>query len=194
MKGDEAQIPENSAEGWQFKPDDPAAAAAMNGPQQAQMQTPAGDESVNWSASEFLAHDKGAGWYLTLVGIAALLAAVVYLLTKDVISTSVVIAAAALFGIYAGRRPKTLAYQLDGSGLSISDKFYSYGQFRSFAVMHDGGTESITFMPLRRFMPSLTIYFSPDNEQKIVELLSARLPMENGWRDPIDQFLHRIRF
>ncbi|HEY1835821.1 MAG TPA: hypothetical protein VGG13_03300 [Candidatus Saccharimonadales bacterium] len=151
-------------------------------------------DSVGWTASEFIAHEKGAGWYLALVLATAALTAIIYLLTKDKISSGVVVIAAIIFGVYAGRKPRTLAYRLDDSGLTVADKFYDYGQFRSFVVIGEGAFRSITFMPLKRFMPALTIYYAPEDEQKITDLLADQLPMESRGHDPLDRFLHRIRF
>jgi len=152
------------------------------------------EDSVSWSASEFIAHEKGVGWYLALAGATILFTALIFLLTKDKISSGAVAVAAIVFGAYAARKPRTLEYRLNASGLSIAGKFYDYGQFRSFTNEHDDALSSITFMPLRRFMPALTIYYSPADEQKILQLLSDRLPFENRGRDVVDRFLHRIRF
>lgn len=154
---------------------------------------PAAD-SVSWTASEFIAHEKGAPWYLALVFVTAMLTALIYLFTKDKISSGVVVIAAIIFGTYAARKPRTLEYRLDDTGLHVADKFYDYDQFRSFMVVQEGAFQSITFMPLKRFMPSLTIYCSPEDEQKVTDLLADRLPMENRGHDPLDRFLHRIRF
>jgi hypothetical protein len=150
--------------------------------------------NVTWTAPEFLAHDKDIYWYLTLTGIAAVLATIVMLLTKDKISTIVVIVAAIMFGVYAARKPRILPYELDQAGLHVAEKFYDYGQFRSFFVLDEGNIRSITFIPLRRLMPGLTIYFQPEDEPGIVRILSDRMPMENREHDLLDDILHKIRF
>ena len=79
-------------------------------------------------------------------------------------------------------------------GLRLRGNFYDYGQFRSFAVVPEGTFQSITLMPLKRFMPMLTVYYSPEDEQKITDLLANQLPLENRGRDTLDRFLHHIRF
>lgn len=155
--------------------------------------TGAGD-AVTWSASEYIAHQKTAGWYAALAGAAVVVAALVYVFSHDKVSTSAIIVVAIVFGIYAARKPRVLQYRVDGSGLTIGHKFYSYNQFRSFAVMGETAISNIAFMPLKRFMPLITVYFDPKDEEKIVDLLADRLPMEKFQNDPVDRIMHRIRF
>lgn len=149
---------------------------------------------ITWTASEFIAHSKSVNWYLTL-GIAAIVGtAIVYVLTKDKISSGVVLVAAAALGAYGGRQPRQLEYGLNETGLSIGQKQYPYEAFRSFAVMDEGAFSSISFLPLKRFGQLITIYYDPNDEQSIVDLLSQRLPMEPRQHDMVDRFMKRIRF
>ncbi len=157
-------------------------------------QVPATHEAVSWTASEFIAHEKAASWYLILAGAAILLAAFIYLLTRDVISVVVVAIFAAVFGFFAARKPRVLTYSLDDGGIHISEKFYSYSDFKSFSVLDEGGISGIWLMPLKRFMPSLTIYYAPDDEKKIMDALSSYLPFEERDHDMVDRLMRRVRF
>jgi hypothetical protein len=181
---------------WQFKPEDQGSQSQPTVPSVAsnaqQPTTP--EEEVSWTASEFIAHEKGLNWYLAMVASVLFFTAIVYLVTKDKITTGIIIMAAIIFGVYARRQPRTLNYHMEYGGLTIGEKFYDFGNFRSYVLAHEGALSSVSFMPLRRFMPVLTVYYSPDDEQKIVQLLSTRLPMESIKKDVIDRFLHRIRF
>jgi hypothetical protein len=186
----------NTPSTWQFKPDDdavsgvPASADIPGQPAEPARHA----ETATWSASEFIHHQKSVGWYGMLTLATAVLAAGVYLLTKDKISTSVIIIVAIVLGISAARAPRTLEYKLDEAGLTIGEKFYAYGQFRSFALVQEGAFSSIVFMPLKRFMPLLTIYYAPADEAKVVAVLSDHLPMETHQLDMVDQLMRRIRF
>jgi len=87
-----------------------------------------------------------------------------------------------------------LEYSLDNRGLTIAQKSYPYGVFRSFAVIDEGAFSSIVFIPLKRFMPVLTIYYAPEDENEVVATIADHLPMEQRKRDAIDTLLHKIRF
>jgi len=150
------------------------------------------DSTIVWTASEFIAHDKPAGWYGGLALSAALLAAIIYLLTRDKISTGAVIVVALSLAFYATRKPQQLRYMLNEQGVGVGERFYSYNEFRSFSLMQEGAFSSISFIPLRRLGPMITIYFDPNDEKAIMELLNAHVPFEQREHDMIDKFLKRI--
>lgn len=174
---------------WQFKMEDeeaeqPSVSQAAQTPQQA----------VSWSASEFVAHEKDFGWFAALGVGTALLMLVVFLLTKDYISTGVVLVVAVIFGIYAIRVPRVLQYSLDNKGVQIDKKHYGYDLFKSFTLLQEGGIRSIELMPLRRFMPAITMYIDPEDEAKITQVLSNYLPFEPREQPMVDKLMRRLRF
>jgi hypothetical protein len=154
---------------------------------------PVPEGTITWTASEFVAHDKSAGWYLSLALVAALASAVVYLISRDIISVGVVLAAGALLGVYGSHKPRQLEYRLSEQGIAIGEKTYSYDEFRSFAVVPEGAFSSITFMPLKRFSPPISIFYAPEDEDRIIALLSDRLPFEEH-SDAVDNLMRKIRF
>ncbi len=149
---------------------------------------------ISWTASEFVSHEKSAGWYGALMLVTAVTVALIYLITKDVISTTVVIIAALAFAVLAGRKPKQLQYQLSDTSVSIGHKQLGYTTFKSFSVVPEGAFSSIVFRPLKRFAPLTTIYYAPDDEDKIIALLSKHLPLEEHKLDAVDNMMRRIRF
>ncbi|MGH7194316.1 MAG: hypothetical protein ACREJM_12415, partial [Candidatus Saccharimonadales bacterium] len=150
--------------------------------------------AITWSASEFVAHDKSFGWYAALIAGAVALAGVIYLISRDIVSVAVVIIAALLLGIYGSHKPRQQEYRLDAGGLNIGPKHFGYDEFRSFSVMKEGAFSSILFMPLKRFAVPTTIYYAPQDEDRIVSLLSDYLPLERRTHDAVDWLMHRIRF
>lgn len=155
---------------------------------------PSSTEAVTWTASEYIAHEKSAGWYVQLAAVALLISAAVYWLTHDSISAGVVIIGALFLAIYGGRQPRQLTYRLDAGGLIIGSKRFAFTEFRSFAVADEGAFSSIVLMPLKRFAPLTTIYYAPQDEDKILAVLEAHLPLEEHKPDPVDKLMRRIRF
>jgi hypothetical protein len=152
------------------------------------------DGEVSWTASEFVAHEKSSGWYLGLFAAAAVIAGFVYLLTRDIISTIVVLIGAGALGTLANRKPRQLEYHLDGGGITVGQKHYAYESFRSFSVVPEGAFSSIVFMPLKRFAQTTTIYYAPEDEDKIIDVLTQHLPFEEHKADAVDSLMRRIRF
>lgn len=151
-------------------------------------------EKVAWTAAEFIAHDKSPVWYLALATAGVVASGLVYLITKDKITTVVIAFALLAFGLFAARKPKNQTYALDLSGLHIGQRIYSFTSFKSFAVTEEDQAASLVFMPLKRFMPPLTIHLTPEVEDQAVDFLSQVLPIDQHHRDAVDSLMKRIRF
>lgn len=195
--------PQNS---WQFQPDSHETTPQVITAQPEQQQPaevmpsamaipPSGqDGSISWTASEFIAHSKSSGWYMVLIGAALVIAVLVWLVTKDMVSSAVVVIGALLLAVYGARQPRQLEYRVDQQGLAIGARQHGFHEFRSFSIVPEGAFNGIVLMPLKRFSPLITIYYAPEDEDKIVALLSERLPMEERKKDVIDRLMWRIRF
>lgn len=151
-------------------------------------------QGVSWTASEFVAHNKSAEWYMAVGIVAVLLAVIVYFMSHDIISVVITLIVAIIFGIGASRQPRQMQYAVSDNGVSIGAHFYPYGSFRSFTVASEGPFRSIVFMPLKRFMPPISIYFDPADEQRIGEILADHLPMHEHREAATDKLMRRIRF
>lgn len=171
---------------WKFAPEGSDA--------EQQSAQPADSKAVTWTASEYIHHQKGVGWYAAVGLFAAGASMLVYLLTKDMIATVTIPVAALLFAVSGKIRPRVRTYTLDGRGLHIGSALHPYSSFKSFSFVQEGALTNITFMPLKRFMPQTTIYFAPEDQQKIFEVLSSHLPYQEDNGTAIDRLMHRIRF
>ncbi len=152
------------------------------------------DGTVTWTASEFIHHEKGIGWYGALGLVSLIVSALVYLGTKDVVSAGVMLLAAVIFGVYAGYKPRVRKYSLSYDSLQIDARTFSLQDFRYFSISHDGAITSIMLVPLKRFMLPLTLYVGVDVEQRVLEVLDNTLPLEKARTDTIDALMRRIRF
>ena len=150
--------------------------------------------AFSWTASEFVAHDKSAGWYFGLVIATAILAFFVYLVARDLVSITVLIVVAIIFGVYASHKPRELEYNIDHKGLTVGRKHYGYELFKSFSVVPEGSLQSIVFMPLKRFGATLTVYYPAADEEKIMAVLTGCLPYQDPRRDAVDSLMKKIRF
>jgi hypothetical protein len=152
------------------------------------------DQVVTWEASEYIHHQKAANWYLALAGVTVLICALLFWFIRDWFSIGVVILMAVTVGVYARREPKVQRYSLSRSGLSVGQHHYNLNEFGSYFVTDEGGVQNATFIPLKRFMPPVSVYFLPQDGDKIVSLLGSILPREDRQPDIIDRLMRRIRF
>ncbi|HET7672935.1 MAG TPA: hypothetical protein VFK11_00285 [Candidatus Saccharimonadales bacterium] len=178
--------PQDEKATWAYKPEEPAANPK---PEQ-----PKNKKPITWTASEFVHRHKSSGWYTVFFLGIVVLSVLVYLLTKDIISVVAIAMAGIIFLILAGRKPHQLTFEINDEGITIDKKFYPYNLFRSFGLAQEDGIRSINFMPLKRFMPELSLYFPPDQEAAIVSFLSDHLPHSEHTERTVDKLARKLNF
>ena len=151
-------------------------------------------QSVSWTASEYIAHNKGTAWFVALgLGLFAA-SAVIYLFTRDIFTALAIAVAGITFGVFAARAPRTLEYAIDDEGIHIGQKLYPYNVFKSFDVTEEGSLPAIQLMPLKRFMPPLTVFYDVAQEDVVIGALTTYLPHQEHQPDAVDRLARRIRF
>lgn len=179
---------DKNATGWQFRSED------GDVPNTKSPVATSHDEPITWSASEYITHSKTLAWYLQLSGVAIVAAGLFYWITRDFVVVGTIFVVAILFGVVAGRKPRVRNYGIDTQGITIGEKKYPYGMFKSFSVIQEGPIRSIFLMPVKRFNPPMSLYYPPEGENEIVEVVGSHLAQEAREQDAIDRFMHKIRF
>ena len=151
-------------------------------------------EPVSWTASEYVAHEKGSSWYFTLYAFGLSVTILVYIITRDIIATVAILAGCISMSIYAARKPSTKKYTIDETGITVDELHHPYSKFRSFSVVEEGAIDSIWLKPFKRTSPTVVMYFSPEEESKIVDVMANFLPHEQRELDAVDRFSKKIRF
>ena len=152
----------------------------------------ASDALIQWQATEYVSHERSATWFVVLVLITlALVAVAVFLMQSTTFAILVPVMAVALI-IYVRRPPALLDYSLSRKGIHINDRLYSYEDFRSFGVLSHENVHSVVLMPRKRFQLSQTMYFPEEVGEGVVDMLAARLPMQEVKLDAVDHFLARL--
>ena len=151
-------------------------------------------QPVSWTASEFIANHKSPLWYLGLLAVTALLSALVFFVFHDIISVICIVIVSILFAMLGGRKPRQLSYLVDSQGITIGGKFHPYSLFKSFAIMREGAMGYVNLLPLKRFMPELSVYYALEDEERIVDALGDNLPYEQREEHSFDRLMKRLRF
>jgi hypothetical protein len=195
---DNSETPENqdnNEANWQYKPENSVESNYAGSEVSETGGVPLQQiPSVSWSASEYIAHEKSASWYLALFAASTVLVAFIFLLTEDVLASVVILLACLVIAVYAARKPATKQYVVDEHGITIDNVPHPYRKFRSFSVVEEGAIDSVWLKPLKRFSPVKAIYFSPEDESRIIDVLANFLPHEQKELDAVDRFSKRMRF
>lgn len=168
---------------------------AVNGPATGGAQAGSvSDEVIEWQAKEYITADRNPLWYVGLgvFVIATIILDIFVLQTFFTVSVLAIVIAAVLVVMHV-RPPRMIHYKLDSSGLSVDDQVYPLSEYRAFGVLHDGKENSIHLIPIKRFRPSLQVYFPVESGEAIVDSLGARLPMEELQLDFVDRIVRFFR-
>ena len=150
-------------------------------------------EPVYWQAQEYIHHDKSPVWFIFFaIIVIALIAIAIFLMDSITFAVLVPVMAFALL-VYTHRPPRVLDYTLSSQGLHINDHLYAFEEFKSFGVIHDGKEYSVMLLPVKRFKPGVSVYFPEESGEAIVDMLGARLPMQELKLDLIDQLIRKMR-
>lgn len=167
---------------------------AIGGPRVDEMQSVDPDAVVEWQAQEYITTDKNPVWYagLGIFVVGSIALDVLLLQTFFTVSLLAIVIAVVLVVMHV-RPARMIHYKLDSEGLYVDEQLYPLVDYKSFGVLHDGKENTVHLIPVKRFKPSLQVYFPVESGEAIVDSLSARLPMEELHLDFVDRIVHLFR-
>lgn len=150
-------------------------------------------EPVQWQAAEYLQHEKPPIWYIGFgVILLLLMVAAILLMGSWTFAILIPVMAIALV-VYAHRPPRQLNYVVSEKGLYINEQLHPMGEFKAFGVVQDGTQHALTFIPVKRFRPALTVYFPDKVGERLVDAVGAYLPMQEVKLDVVDRLTRKLR-
>ena len=151
------------------------------------------EQPVHWQATEYIHHERNTPWFIAFaVVVVVLMAVAIFLMNSVTFAILVPVMAAALL-VYIHRPPRMLDYTLSRQGLHVNDHLYTFSEFKGFGVIHDGQEYSVMLLPVKRFHQGVSVYFPEEAGEAIVDLLGARLPMQELHLDFVDKILRKLR-
>lgn len=151
------------------------------------------NEPFSWQAPEGPSTHRPIAWYVIFSLITlGLMAASIFLLKSWTFAVLLPIMAVAVL-LAITKPPRIINYAVSPKGVYVADKLYDFSEFRAFGVLLDPQQPSIILLPVRRFSPGLTIYFSETEGERIVDMLGARLPMQEVKPDAIEKIIRAIK-
>jgi hypothetical protein len=161
--------------------------------EEAMLDLPSDDQPVHWQAQEYIHREKNAIWFVTFGGVVAILMALAIFVMNSLTFAILIPVMAAALVVYSHRPPRLLDYTLSRQGLHINDHLYKFTEFKSFGVVHGDDEYSVRLIPVKRFQPAVSVYFPEEAGEAIVDMLGARLPMEELHLDIIDRIIRKLR-
>lgn len=147
----------------------------------------------SWQSVEYIHRPKGAGWIVGLVIVALALGAFAYWLHAWTFIALILVMTIA-FGVVAYRHPRTLHFKLSQTAVEIDGQVYPLSRFRSYGLLLEEDLFTLVLVPVKRFRPSITLFFHEAEAQQIVGIMSSHLPKEDIHVQWIENLLHSVGF
>lgn len=145
------------------------------------------ETSVTWQGYEYLHFEKSSDWYWIL-GIIALTGAVVSILLSNLLLAVLIVLAAIVGGLYAGREPKLVECSIDRRGIRIDKTRYEFDSLESFWVETEDAHPVIVLKSKKTLMPLVLAPLGELHPDQARSILLDYLP-EVRHREP---FLHKV--
>jgi len=149
---------------------------------------------LTWTASEYIDHQRGPGWYLALAAATILIAAIVFVWSKDYFAVGTIFVVSFIVASVAHWKPSQIEYELSSKGIKIGDKLYPFSLFKTFSVVRETDLLSLVFIPIKRLMPPVSVFLDEINEDKAVSIIGEHLPMEDRVLDGVERLSRRLKF
>lgn len=151
------------------------------------------ENPFSWHAPESMAVERGKMWYIWFVLAALALMALAILVLKSITFAILIPVIVAAVFVLSSKPPKVINYAISPKGVYVADKLYDFSEFRSFGVRQDEAYNSAILLPVKRFAPELTIYFTDQEGETIVNMLGSRLPMQEVRVDTLEKIIRLIK-
>ncbi len=147
----------------------------------------------SWQAPEGEQAQRDKTWYVLFTVVVLILIVLAIFVFKSLTFALLIPVMAAAVVLLSTKPPRVINYAISPKGVYVADKLYDFSEFRAFGVVVDEKLSSAILLPVRRFSPGLTIYFTPADGEQVVDMLGARLPMQEIKPDALDKFIRMIR-
>lgn len=149
---------------------------------------------LQWSSYETIYREKNGLWFIAFISVAIILIFLDLFLLKSYTFSILVVVMSLAIVVLSIRPPRLINYVLSSNnGLYIGEKLYHFNEFKAFGVLRDEGYNSIVLIPIKRFLPSVSVYFPQELGEEIVDVFGARLPMETAKLDFLDIVVKKLR-
>jgi hypothetical protein len=150
-------------------------------------------QPVNWQAPEYVQHDKSPLWYIFFAVIVCVFVGAAIFLQAWTFVVLIPVMAVALM-VYTHRPPHVINYALSEKGLYINDMLHPMGEFKAFSVAQSANPQQnqLVLIPVKRFRPSLTVFFPSEVGEELVDIIGAYLPDQPYKLDAFDKIIQKL--
>ena len=150
-------------------------------------------QPFSWQATEGRQVSRGVVWYVMLGVISIGLMALAIFIFKSITFAILLVVIDIAVIVLTGKPPRSINYGISPKGIYVADKLYDFSEFRAFGVIDEPGSPSIIVLPVKRFSTGVTLYFNIEDGERIVDMLGARLPLQEVKLDLLEKVIRLIK-
>ncbi|MDO4712975.1 MAG: hypothetical protein Q4B05_03685 [Candidatus Saccharibacteria bacterium] len=150
-------------------------------------------QPFSWQAPDSIPVQRGLTWHVIFItATLGLMLLALFVFKSWTFFILLPIMALALLLLNA-KPPTMITYAISPKGVYVGDKLYDFSEFRSFGLIEYQSQHSAVLLPVRRFSPAVTLYFSAQEGEQVVDMLGARLPMQPMQPDILEKLIRIIK-
>lgn len=150
-------------------------------------------QPFSWQATEYTHQDHSSTWYIVFGSVFVVLLAIAIFAIKNITFIILLPVMATAVLLLIKKPARVINYSISPKGIYVGDRLYDYSEFKSFSITIEPTHAYITLLPTTRIGLGLTLYFSDSDGEKIVDLLGARIPMQDIKPNMIDKLARIMR-
>lgn len=148
-------------------------------------------ESIEWSALEYEAHERGPNWFL-FPGVAALALAIFAVFTKSYFFAAFILLALVVLLAYIKRGPQQISCAIGGEGVRTGETLYPFLNIKSFWIFERDGINELSLEIKSVLSPFLHLPLGGTNPEKIRNFLLQFIPEEEHKELATDQIARSL--
>lgn len=160
---------------------------------------PAGAElpqktEIAWETPEYIYYPKSPDWYWA-VGIISLALILIAIFTGNLFFAIFAAVAGFTIALWGARKPKIVTIRLDGNGMRVNERLYSYQELVSFWIhYHPPFVKEISFTAKSAFLPYVRVPIGNENPAEVRAFLMRFLPEKIQEDSLIDIVARALKF
>ncbi len=149
---------------------------------------------ISWRAAEYDHFEKGAGWYMSVGGIAIVLL-IIALWQKNFFFGMFILIAGIMAISLANKKPNVLDFKLTGEGCHLGKEFYSYDSLENFSLRSRlNRLDEIIFRKRSTFNPYIRVLVDNRTAEKARIFLVQKLPEVEDQSSLLDVLIDFLGF
>ena len=149
---------------------------------------------ISWQAPEFKHYEKTAGWYVTLIAVAILIAGF-FIVQKDIFAAVTTIILAGLVVLFSRQKPEIVPIEIDSKAVKFGKIEFPYKQIKHFWVVHNERHKTINLRTTTYVNNTIILELGDQNPDEVRNFLMQYLPEHEATEETFAQrLMHWLKF